>query len=131
MAMSAGSRHDALWHTLKLIGAPLLWPATMEALWLGEPDWKYLQKRGQWFPVVKAMLWDATNHQVLAKAKRARRRVASTESALETWLPVPMRGDNEAETSANTAPDDHVIVLVGTQSRLVVRVFDYPPPELR
>ena len=129
--LPAGSRHDALWHTLTLIGAPLLWPATMEALWLGEPVWQHLQKRGQWFQVVEAMLWDGANDQVLAKAERAWRRVATTESALETLLRVPTTGDNEGETSANAAPDEHVIVLVGMQSRLAVRVFGYPPPELR
>jgi hypothetical protein len=128
--LPAKSLSDALWHTLTLVGTPSLWPAAMQALWLGEPVWPHLQRQGKWFQVVEAVLLDVTTSQVLAKAGRPWCRVSAIEPALDTLLRVPLANDAQEKTHG-TASGQHVTVLVGRQSRLAVRVLGYPPAELR
>lgn len=125
------SRRDRFWSCLTMIGAPMLWPAALNALWLGEPVWSHLQKTAGWFQVVEVVLLDTTTGSIVARAAQSWRRVPSEEPELDKLLQRQPHAAWADSPQQSAGSDHQVTVLVGLRSRLAVRTLGYPSEDLR
>jgi hypothetical protein len=97
------------------------WRWALQALWEGEPIWDYAQKKAGWFEVVELGLYDSANHRLLAHQGRD-----DMGRPLDEFVFPSATGSSTASGAAELP----VIVLVGGQCRLAVRIAGAPPATL-